>query len=260
MKLIGMYFKMSFKKCLQYRLNFIITCVAVAPIHVLQMVFSWFIAKKFDGFGIWSGWNLIFLYGVLLTSYSIAQIFFRMLRFLENYVINGSLDKFLVKPQSILFGFVFENLGIHEIFCQLLPSVIVLIISCFYNRIYWNAAKVVVLVGALVGGAFIQMSIFLLIGCVSFWTVRSSQLSGIFFAFKDFLNYPLYVYGKKIVAFLTYIFPLAFINYYPSLYILEREDAGNILNFMTVPVAVIVSGIAMFVWKISLEHYNSAGS
>lgn len=62
------------------------------------------------------------------------------------------------------------------------------------------------------------------------------------------------------VAFLTYVFPLAFINYYPSLYILEREDSGNILNFMTVPVAVILVGISAFVWKISLAHYNSTGS
>lgn len=260
MKLIGMYFKMNLKKRLQYRLNFFITCIAIAPIHLIQMIFSWFIAKKFDGFGTWNGWSLIFLYGVLLTSYGIAQVFFRTLRFLENYIINGSMDKFFVKPQGILFEIVFENLGIHEMFSQLIPPVIVLIIASFYNQIHWSGLKVLVLMGAIVGGAFIQMSIFLLIGCVSFWTVHSSQLSGIFFAFKDFLNYPLYVYGKKVVAFLTYIFPLAFINYYPSLYILEREDAGNILNFMTIPVAVILSGIAMLVWKISLEHYNSAGS
>ena len=69
MKLIGLYFKMSFKKCLQYRLNFMITCVAVAPIHLLQMIFSWFIAKKFSGFGTWSGWNLIFLSFINLNKY-----------------------------------------------------------------------------------------------------------------------------------------------------------------------------------------------
>ncbi len=260
MKLIGMYFKMSLKKSLQYRLNFIIACISIAPIHLIQMIFSWFIAKKFDGFGTWSGWNLIFLYGVMLTSYSIAQVFFRTLRYIENQVISGTLDKYFVKPQPVLYGIIFNNLSIIEIFCQLLPSVIVLIIACFYNQINWTVLKILVLAGAIMGGAFIQMAIFLLIGCVSFWTVRSSKLEDIFFAFKDFLNYPLYVYGKKVVAFLTYIFPLAFINYYPSLYILEREDVGNILNFMTIPVAVILSGTAMYVWRISLEHYNSAGS
>ena len=260
MRLAKLYFKMSLRRSLQYRLNFILLCISVAPIHLIQMLFSWFIAKKFNGFDTWDGWNLIFLYGVLLTSYSIAQVFFRTLRYVENFVISGSLDVYFIKPYSILYGIIFNNLSVMEIFSQLLPSVIILMISCVYNQISWNVSKVLVLFGAIVGGAFIQMALFLLIGSVSFWTMRSSHLERIFFAFKDFLNYPLYVYGKKVVAFLTYIFPLAFINYYPSLYILERGNSMSVLNFMTIPVAVILSCIAILVWKISIEHYNSAGS
>lgn len=260
MGLTGMYLKMNLKRSLQYRLNFIITGISIAPIHLIQMVFSWFIAKKFDGFGTWDGWNLIFLYGVLLTSYGIAQVFARSLRYLENKVISGELDVYFIKPLPILYSIVFRNLSINEIFSQLLPSVVVLFVACICNHIQWSILKVLVLLGAIIGGAFIQIALFLLIGSVSFWIMRSSQLERIFFSFKDFLNYPLYVYGKKIVAFLTYIFPLAFINYYPSLYILERENSTNILNFMTVPVAVILVAISMFIWKISLEHYNSTGS
>ena len=160
----------------------------------------------------------------------------------------------------ILYGIIFNNLSVMEIFSQFLPSVVVLIISCIYNQINWTILKILVLLGAVIGGAFIQMALFLLIGSVSFWVMRSSNLERIFFVFKDFLNYPLYVYGKKVVAFLTYILPLAFVNYYPSLYILDREDSMCILNFMTVPVALVLSCFAIFIWKISIEHYNSAGS
>lgn len=260
MKLTRLYFSMNLKRSLQYRLNFILLCISVAPIHLIQMLFSWFIAKRFDGFGTWDGWNLIFLYGVLLTSYSIAQVFFRTLRYIENFVINGSLDVYFIKPIPILYGIIFNNLSVMEIFSQFLPSVVVLIISCIYNQINWTILKILVLLGAVIGGAFIQMALFLLIGSVSFWVMRSNNLERIFFVFKDFLNYPLYVYGKKVVAFLTYILPLAFVNYYPSLYILNREDSMCVLNFMTVPVALALSCFAIFIWKISIEHYNSAGS
>lgn len=260
MKLTRLYFSMNLKRSLQYRLNFILLCISVAPIHLIQMLFSWFIAKRFDGFGTWDGWNLIFLYGVLLTSYSIAQVFFRTLRYIENFVINGSLDVYFIKPIPILYGIIFNNLSVMEIFSQFLPSVVVLIISCIYNQINWTILKILVLLGAVIGGAFIQMALFLLIGSVSFWVMRSNNLERIFFVFKDFLNYPLYVYGKKVVAFLTYILPLAFVNYYPSLYILNREDSMCVLNFMTVPVALALSCFAIFIWKISIDHYNSAGS
>ncbi len=260
MKLFIKYMKMSFRRSLQYRLNFILLCISVAPIHLIQMLFSWFVAKEFDGFGSWDGWNLIFLYGVLLTSYSIAQVFCRRLRYLEGDVISGGLDVYFTKPLSVLSSIILNDLRVMEIFAQLLPSVVVLILSCIFNDIQWSIVKIVVLVGAIIGGAIIQMALFLLIGCVSFWTMQSSKLEDIFFAFKDFLNYPLYVYGKEIVAFLTYVFPLAFINYYPSLFILGLEDATNVLNFLTIPVAVILSIIALAVWKVSLEHYNSTGS
>lgn len=260
MRLFIKYMKMSFKKSMQYRLNFTLVCISVAPIHLIQMLFSWFVAKEFQGFGNWDGWNLIFLYGVLLTSYSIAQVFCRRLRYLEEDVINGGLDVYFTKPLPVLSSIILNDLRIMEIFAQLLPSVIVLIVACIFNRIQWNILKMLVLVGAIVGGAVIQMAIFLLIGSVSFWTMQSSKLESIFFAFKDFLNYPLHVYGKEIIAFLTYAFPLAFINYYPSLFILERENPTHPLNFLTIPVAVVLSVIAFWIWKVSLEHYNSTGN
>ena len=97
MRLFAKYLKMSFRKSLQYRLNFIMLCISVAPIHLIQMLFSWFVAKEFDGFGTWDGWNLIFLYGVLLTSYSIAQVFGRRLRYLEGDVVHGGLDVYFTK-------------------------------------------------------------------------------------------------------------------------------------------------------------------
>ena len=260
MRLIGKYFKMSLQRQLQYRLNFLIACVSIGPIHLIQLVFSWFIAKEFDGFGTWESWNLIFLYGLMLTSYGIAQVFARNLRYLEDFVITGNLDIYFTKPQPILFGLVFHNLGVIEIFAHFFPSVAVLVAACICNRVHWSLYKLLVLLGAVIGGAFIQMALFLLIGSVSFWTMKSRSLEKIFYAFKDFLNYPLYVYGKEVLAFLTYVLPLAFINYYPSLYILDKEGSMDILNFMTIPVALLLSGIVLLIWKISLAHYNSAGN
>lgn len=260
MGLTRMYFKMCLKRSLVYRLNFFLFVISVAPIHLIQIVFSWFIAKRFNGFDSWDGWNMIFLYSVLLVSYGIAQVFARRFRFLEDDIISGGLDIHFTKPLSILYVLVFQYLGITELFSQLIPPVFIFIVACIYNPIQWSFLKVLVLLAAIAGGAVIQMSMFLLIGCVAFWTTRSNSLEHIFYAFKDFLNYPLHVYGQKVLAFLTYVFPLAFVNYYPCVYILGKDGADNILNFMTVPVAVIMAAIALSVFKVALSRYNSTGS
>lgn len=91
MRLAKRLLKMNIQRETIYRLNFILLCISVAPIHLIQMVFSWFIAKRFSSFDGWNGWELIFLYGLMLTSYSIAQVFFRRFRYLEEMVINGGI-------------------------------------------------------------------------------------------------------------------------------------------------------------------------
>lgn len=260
MCLMKKYIIMNFKRSMQYRLHFLVYCISIGPIHLVQMIFSLFIAERFNGFGDWSGLDLVFLYSVLLISYGIAQVFARTLRILENQIISGNFDVYFVKPQPILYSVIFAKLHITELFSQLLPPILIFVIVCILHPIQWSVCKILVLFGAIVGGSLIQMAIFTVIGCVSFWTMKSNNLENIFYAFKDFLNYPIYVYGKKIVAFLTYIFPLAFINYYPTLYILEKENATGILNFLTLPVGILCAGIALLFWEYSVKHYNSAGS
>ena len=260
MRLAKRLLKMNIRRETVYRLNFILLCVSVAPIHLIQMVFSWFIARRFRSFDGWNGWELIFLYGLLLTSYSIAQVFFRRFRYLEELVVNGGMDVYFLKPQSLIFSLVFYNLSTMELFSQLLPSLAVMILSCTLCGIRWNLLKILVFIGAITGGFMIQSAVFCLIGCVSFWTMKSRELENIFYSFKEFLNYPLHAYGKIVLNFLTFVLPLSFINYYPSLFILDKSDRFSILEVMTLPVGMLAAFLVGMIWKKALSRYNSSGS
>ncbi|WP_442962144.1 ABC-2 family transporter protein [Pseudogracilibacillus sp. SE30717A] len=44
-----------------------------------------------------------------------------------------------------------------------------------------------------------------------------------YFKIKDFINYPPSINFNLIQITLTWIIPIAFINYYPSLFLLEKE-------------------------------------
>lgn len=260
MKLSIMLLKLCLKKQMEYKLNFFLLCVAVAPIHLLQLVFSWIIARRFNGFAGWNEWDLIFLYGLLLSTYSIAQVLFRRFRYLEEFIINGDLDTYFLRPQKIIYSLIFYNLNIMEIFSQLMPSILILIISCVKSNISWNLGKVIIIIAALLGGTIIQACVFWVIGIISFWTMRSSKLESLYFSFKEFLNYPIHVYGKEILFFLTYVIPLAFVNYYPARYILGKDGSGNVLNYMTLPVAIIMLFIMSKIWHCAIKKYSSTGS
>ena len=120
--------------------------------------------------------------------------------------------------------------------------------------------KILVFIGAITGGFMIQSAVFCLIGCVSFWTMKSRELENIFYSFKEFLNYPLHAYGKIVLNFLTFVLPLSFINYYPSLFILDKSDRFSILEVMTLPVGMLAAFLVGMIWKKALSRYNSSGS
>ena len=60
-------------------------------------------------------------------------------------------------------------------------------------------------------------------GALSFWTQRSLFLADlIYYDFRIFLEYPLTIFPVWIKYVFTFVLPWAFINYYPSLVLLNK--------------------------------------
>lgn len=258
MSLLFRYIVAGFQKQLEYKLNFILLCLAVAPIHLINLFFSWVIIKHFGNIGDWQFNDMAFLYAMFLTPYSISQIFFRQFRSFDSYVINGKLDLYLLRPNNLLFTLVFTDINIMEIFSQFLPSVIILIYSSVGSKMVLNLENLYVLIQGLIGGWLIISCFFILIGLSSFWIYRTSGLGVIFFIFKDYVNYPLTIYSKEIRYLLSFCLPLAFVNYYPVSYVLGKEF--NILAFFTLPIGLLMVFLTMLIWKKALKRYSSTGS
>lgn len=149
-----------------------------------------------------------------------------------------------------------------ELVSQLLPSVVLLfIITTKISSLNWTINKVIVLILAIIGGIIIQACLFIIIGLISFWTYKSSELIDIFFTLREFLYYPLDIYGKHIKYFFTFILPMAFINYYPCSYILNKGDKNEyVYSMLILPVSLIILAITSFLWKKALSNYSSSGS
>jgi ABC-2 type transport system permease protein len=56
--------------------------------------------------------------------------------------------------------------------------------------------------------------------------------------------------------------PLAFVAYFPALYLLDKPDPlglPRVLEFSSPVVAVITAAAAGLVWRFAVRHYRSAG-
>lgn len=252
--------KLCVKRETEYKLNFVLLCLTVAPLRLMFLLFAVILSDKIELLYGWNKWELAFLYGMYVVSYGLAQVFFRHFRVLDNMIIRGELDQYFVKPQLPIFSLIFYNLHIMELFSQFFPAIVILLCACIKVNVSWSIGKILVLVSSLIGATFIQASIFVIIGCTAVFTFNTNWLGDLYYCFRDFLSYPLSIFGHEMMTFFTYIIPLAFINYYPARFILEKGYIYSVKNFLTLPIGILCFGITMLLWRAACKHYTSAGS
>ena len=102
-------------------------------------------------------------------------------------------------------------------------------------------------------------SLFLLNASFSFFTVESLQFLNIFtYGARDFGRYPFSIYGEKVLKFLTCVIPLALVQYYPLLYLTDRETNGFYALCPVLALLFLVPCVAFFYYGV--RKYKSTGS
>jgi len=133
-----------------------------------------------------------------------------------------------------------------------------------FADIEWTLYKVLLFPVIVMGGVMIAGGIRLIVTAVAFWTLRNRSLvHTVIFSSKEFINYPVNIYNMGMQFFLTFIFPIAFINFYPAHFFLDRSGTGLLhpaLEMGTPIVGIIVITVSIFSWKAGVNHYQSTGS
>jgi ABC-2 type transport system permease protein len=71
------------------------------------------------------------------------------------------------------------------------------------------------------------------------------------------------IYPAEAVKALTFIVPITFVNWYPSLYILDRPDPLGLptaAQFAAPVAAAALVAVAVVVWRAGVRRYRSTGS
>ena len=128
----------------------------------------------------------------------------------------------------------------------------------------WTVAKGIMLVVSVIAGSVIFGAIFVLGAAVQFVSIDSAELANSFtYGGQTLTQYPLSVFGKEIVRAVTFVVPLAFVNYYPVLYVLGKPAPLGLpswIGLLSPLVAVAMIALASLAWRGGLRRYRSTGS
>ena len=219
-----------------------------------------------SSFGSLNGWTadeVLLLYAFELISYAIGAFFcFHPSTGLANNIRSGAFDASLTKPMN---PFLFQILNYGQdaaYFSHFTLSLCVMIFALVRIGITPALGNIVAIILFILGASAIQGGFLVLCSVFSFKMVNENPIFTLFFESKNFLKYPISIYGSGLQVLLTFVLPLGFINFYPSQCLLSKESGvfHYQLGIITPLVGVAVFVVAYLLWMWRLRHYNSSGS
>lgn len=258
MRLYARYIAMNLKSQMQYRMSFLLTITgqfitAFTSFFGLSFLFSRVQAMEAFTYG-----QVLLCFSVVMMSFSLGELVGGGLASFPAMLGNGRFDRALVSPRSVILQVVMPNMDFTRL-GLLIQAVLVLCIAMPASGVVWSGNKILVLCLMIVCGSALFFGLFLLKAACSFFTVESLDFMNIFtYGARQFGRYPFSVYGSGVLRFLTYVIPLALVQYYPLLYLLDRRHG---LPFMLLPVvSLLFLAPCWGLFRFGMSRYKSTGS
>jgi ABC-2 type transport system permease protein len=170
----------------------------------------------------------------------------------------GEFDAYLTKPMHPLFQVIARKSDIMATFGHGGLGVILFIYAYHQMGLPFNVPNILVLCCVILSGILIQGALLLIPAALTFWTGKSGEIQNLmFYQMRSFIAYPISIYPKIIQYLLTYVIPLAFVNFYPAQYFFKTGSSQTI--YWIPIIAVGLFSAAVLLWSRGVLRYKSTG-
>lgn len=246
------------KSLLEYKSSFIASFFSQILVFFSYYFVIIALFSKFDNIKGYTLYEVLLCFGVIQFGYAFCESFARGMDKFDNIVINGEFDRILLRPKNIIIQVLCYDSDYTKV-SRLIQSVIVLIIAIIKLNINWTFLKIITLVLMLLSAIIIFLSIFLLAAAYCFITIQGLEVRNVFTAGgKHMAQYPIGIFKKGFVYFFTFIIPYAFVNYYPLMYVLGKNN--NLLYALSPLLVIVYLFPCLIIFYKGTKRYSSIGS
>ncbi|NEA32266.1 transporter [Streptomyces sp. SID13031] len=254
---------MWIRSTLAYPASFVLTLVSTMLVTGADFLSVVLMFSHIESFGGFSLGEMALLYGSASMALGLADLFTGSIERIGGRIRTGELDVWLIRPVPAFIQAIADNFALRRI-GRPLQAGFVLVLALSHLSIDWTVAKGIILVSSMVTGSIIFAAIFVLGAAFQFISIDSAELANSFtYGGQQLTQYPLAIFGKNIVRAVTFVVPLAFVNYYPVLYVLGKPAPLGLpswIGLLAPVVAVAMIALASLAWRGGLRRYRSTGS
>ena len=101
--------RIAIKARMQYRADFVTGILGVIVMNVVNISLIGILVSRFADLNGWTIWEVVFLYSLWILGHSLFSLFMWHIRTLEDYLVQGTFDQFLLRPASAFVLFTLNG-------------------------------------------------------------------------------------------------------------------------------------------------------
>lgn len=258
---IKIYFKIiaqDIKSRMSYRADFIISTLGMIATNIVGFVAFGLMFGKFPSINGWGYYEMLFLYGFSLVAITPTQCLLDNNWNLRRYVYDGDFVKYCFRPINLFFYYESEVFDVKG-FGQLFFGLGTICYAWYHLTLPVNIVMILKLIVFLISASLFMMAMQTAAAATCFWIENSFYILDLSLKLKDYAKYPITIYNPVFKFLFTFLLPVAFIAYYPSLVIL-RPDEVPLLSWLSPVIGGLFFYLSYKFWMRGASRYDGSGS
>ena len=255
--------RMWSRSAMQYRASLVLMMVNATLIAFLELVALLVVFGNVRSLGGFTLAEALYLYGTAQAAFFLSDLMFTGAEYLGARIRTGTFDAFLVRPVGVLPQ-VFADQFTPRRLCPLIPAGGAVVAGLVGAPIHWTWLRAALVPYTLLTGVALFGAIWVFVGAFQIVVTDASETMNIVtYGGQYMTSYPLALYGRNLMLFLTFGVPFAFVNWQPALYVLGHPDPLGLptpFRFAGPLFAGALWCLALFAWRGALRRHRSTGS
>jgi ABC-2 type transport system permease protein len=246
-----------------YRTSFLVMTTAsfvITGVDFVAILVMFANVDRLGGFGLGP---IAFLYGATSLALGVSDLVVGNVERIGRLVRLGSFDAMMVRPVGVLAQVAANEFALRRL-GRIVQGALVFAVSVAVVDVDWDVARVAMSVSMVLFGTMIFLAFFVLGAAFQFVSTDASEVANAFtYGGNTMTQYPLTIYPREVVKALTFVVPVAFVNWYPALFVLDLPDPFGLpswLRFASPVAALVVCCLAALAWRAGVRRYRSTGS
>lgn len=259
LKMMVRLLRASTKSQVMYRMDFVIGVIGTLFYNATFLASVAVITSRFREIGGFTAWEIVFLFALFELGHSFYGFFLRnMSSYFNRHVMDGTLDIYFLRPYGILTQLNGSKMD-YTAFVDTFIGLACFVAAYVQLGLQWGMGQWLMLLVFVASGAFIEFALSIAMNSVTILFPNTRSLFGAFYQLVLISQrYPLSIFSHGFQALLTFVFPLGFMNYYPTLLLLDKP--GGWAGYFAPVVAALFTWLGIGIFNRTINYYNSTGS